>query len=106
MTLELRWTDYAEENLDLYKKYSKKTTYNLKKYIQSLKQIINFLPESPYLGKIFFQVKNFKIRQLIHKEHRILYLINKEELIILALPHTKYLFDEAIFYIISYINEL
>ncbi len=58
------------------------------------------------LGKVYSNIEEYTIRQLIFKEHRILYLIDEDTIILLALVHTTYPLNEALKYIEKYIMEL
>lgn len=104
--MELKWTNFAIDNLHAYQKNSKKTSNNLVKYYQSLIYHINLLLDNPSLGKAFYSIENFEIRQFIHEEHYILYLIKNNTIIILSLVHTSYPLNEALEFIQNYIAEL
>ncbi len=104
--MELKWTKFALDNLHSYQNTSKKGPINLRKYYQSFQNCINGLTVNPKLGKVYSNIDEYIIRQLIFKEHRILYLIDEDTIILLALVHTSYPLNEALNYIEKYLTEL
>lgn len=104
--MELKWTQFALNNLQSYQNTSKKSPNNLKKYYQSLQNCLNGLKVSPKLGKAYLNMEEYMIRQLIFKEHRVLYLIANNTIVLLALVHTSYPLNEALKVIEKYLIEL
>ena len=104
--MELKWTEFAIDNLEAYQKSSKKTSQNLTKYYKSLIESINLLPDNPKLGRKFYRIEDYTVRQLLHREHRILYLIEDNTIVVLSLVHTTYPLNEALRFIKRYISKL
>lgn len=49
------------------------------------------------MGKVFeYVVSNYKLRQLIYKKHRIIYTIKNDDVVILAVLHTKLDIEKAL----------
>lgn len=49
------------------------------------------------MGKDFeYVVSNYKLRQLIYKKHRIIYTIKNDDVVILAVLHTKLDIEKAL----------
>jgi hypothetical protein len=104
--VELKWTEFALNNLKSYQSTSKKSSSNLIKYYASLINGINDLTLNAELGRAYSNIEEYTIRQLIFREHRILYLINNNTIVLLALVHTAYPINEALKYISEYLKEL
>ena len=45
------------------------------------------LPDFPEMGRVVSETDDINIRELIHQKYRIMYLIEKERILILAIIH-------------------
>lgn len=84
----IKWAKLAKQDLISFYENTSKTKRNTKNYISSLVSYIENLIESPLLGKFLFHVENLEIRQLIFKQHRIIYYIEKDKIYIISIIHT------------------
>ncbi len=82
------WSDFAKSNLKDFVKTTLMTDKNSAKYVTSLVEYVSYLDEQHFLGKVLTTSKNNKIYQLIYKQHRILYSIGKNEILVVAVVHT------------------
>lgn len=82
----IKWSHFAKSNLQEFIKSSKLSSPKL--YVENLIRNVYLLEDHPKAGKILFIDKNIETRQFIHKSHRILYRIVKNEIHIGAVIHT------------------
>lgn len=94
----VEWTTPAVQDLKDFRKITKMS--NSSKYIFNLVNYVSLLSEQPHLGKIYFYTHNHIIRQLIYKQHRIFYYIDKNTIYILTVVHHR----QNIQYKIKYIK--
>jgi plasmid stabilization system protein ParE len=66
------------------------TEQTAKKYIEKLIDYVEILNEMPNIGKTFTsKVYKYELRQLLYKKHRIIYYLNNDRVVILAVIHTR-----------------
>ncbi len=66
------------------------TEQTAKKYIEKLIDYVEILNEMPNIGKTFtYKVYKYELRQLLYKKHRIIYYLNNDRVVILAVIHTR-----------------
>lgn len=66
------------------------TEQTAKKYIEKLIDYVEILNEMPNIGKTFAsKVYKYELRQLLYKKHRIIYYLNNDRVVILAVIHTR-----------------
>ena len=66
------------------------TEQTAKKYIEKLIDYVEILNEMPNIGKTFTsKIYKYELRQLLYKKHRIIYYLNNDRVIILAVIHTR-----------------
>lgn len=66
------------------------TEQTAKKYIEKLIDYVEILNEMPNIGKTFAsKVHKYELRQLLYKKHRIIYYLNNDRVVILAVIHTR-----------------
>lgn len=83
------WSGPAINDLKSYSEHSNIITEGkVEEYIDSLVNYGNSLSSNPNLGKDFLTYRNITIKQLLYKMHRILYLIENNEIIIIQVAHT------------------
>lgn len=100
--MEIKWTKLAKNDLKDFYDITKMN--DPKKYILELIDNVNLLMEQPKLGKIYFYLKGYIIRQLVHKQHRIFYYIEDEKIYIVSIVHHKQNILNKINYIKKYFN--
>lgn len=66
------------------------TEQTAKKYIEKLIDYVEILNEMPNIGKTFtYKIYKYELRQLLYKKHRIIYYLNNDRVVILAVIHTR-----------------
>ncbi len=66
------------------------TEQTAKKYIEKLIDYVEILNEMPNIGKTFTsKIYKYELRQLLYKKHRIIYYLNNDRVVILAVIHTR-----------------
>ena len=85
------WTDRAVLHMEEFIKNAKADTENTaRRYINGLIDYAEELDNMPKLGKIYNTLfSNYEIRQLIYKSHKVYYTIQKDDIVILAVLHSK-----------------
>ncbi len=92
------WSNPAIDDLKKFKEITKKTEPD--EYLSNLVTYVEDLSLNPRLGKIYIYIQETIIRQLIYKEHKIYYYIEKNDKIhILAVVHSKENTKQRISYI-------
>ena len=95
------WSDSSINDLKEFKECSQKSDPN--KYIFSLVDYVNNLPNHPRLGKIYSYINETIIRQLIYREHKIYYYIEEDSIHILSIVHHRQDMRTRINYIKRYL---
>lgn len=87
----LIWTDRAILHItDFIKKAKEGTEETAKEYMNKLVDFTYVLETMPMIGKkLEYMINNYEIRQLIYKKHKILYYIKENNIVILAIIHTR-----------------
>ena len=83
----VKWTKYALNDIKEFKNYTKKTVPSA--YIRELFNIVSTLKDFPDLGFVSTYINKKTIRKLIYNEHSIMYYIDNETIIIVAIIHYK-----------------
>lgn len=83
----IKWTKYALNDIKEFKNYTQKTSPE--NYIRGLLTVISKLKDFPKLGFISLYINKKTIRKLIYDEHSIIYYIDGETIIIIAIIHYK-----------------
>lgn len=85
------WTDRAKKHLTNFIDNAREDTQTLaKNYILKLVDYANMLEDMKYLGvKLNIYKDNENIRQLIYKSHRIIYMVQEEQVYIVAVLNAK-----------------
>lgn len=83
--MEVIITKRARDDLNDYFYHSKS---NKKDYINQLIDYTDTISTLPNIGKIVDYIKQYEIRQLIYKKHKILYTIYNNKIYILSFVHT------------------
>lgn len=85
------WTDTAISHITEFIDEAREDTENTaKSYMSKLIDYTDILETMPEIGKkIEFVMSNYEIRQMVYKKHRIIYYIKGNDVVILAVLHTK-----------------
>lgn len=94
----LIWTDNAISHItEFIKEARTDTEENAKEYMSKLVDFVDTLENMNKMGKSFdYVVSNYKLRQLIYKSHRIIYTIKDDDVVILAVLHTRLDVEKAL----------
>ena len=95
--MEINWTESAKNDLKEFKFITKKSDPD--EYIKELVNNVKLLEDNKNLGKVYFYIKGYIIRQYIVEEHRIFYYEKDNIIHIVAVVHFKQDMKEIIKYI-------
>lgn len=92
------WTDNAILHITEFIDEAREDTNEVaKSYINKLVDYVDILETMPEMGKkIEYIISNYPVRQMIYKSHRIIYSIKENDVVILAVLHTKLDIDKAL----------
>lgn len=87
----LIWTDNAISHITEFIKEARTGTEEIaKEYMNKLVDYVDTLDNMNKIGKnLEYVISNYKLRQLIYKSHRIIYTIQEDDVVILAVLHTR-----------------
>jgi len=86
----LIWTDNAISHIQEFIKEARTDTEKTAKaYMNKLVDYVDGLDNMPKVGKKFKMISNYELRQLIYKSHRIIYTVKADDIVILAVLHTR-----------------
>ena len=97
--LKINWSESANEDLiQIYNYILEDSVYFASKTIKEIINSTNTLIYFPYIGRIFPEISNLEIRELIYKSYRIIYNINidKNEILIRRIFHSARLLSKNI----------
>lgn len=101
--MEINWTESAKNDLKEFKTITKKSNPN--EYIKELVNNVKLLEDNKNLGKIYFYIKGYIIRQLVFEQHRIFYYEKNSIIHIIAVVHHKQDIKTKIKYIKKYFSK-
>lgn len=91
------WTDNAILNITDFIDNSKSDEDTAKEYMEKLIDYTGILETMPRIGKEMDNIKTkYELRQMIYKNHRIIYHIKEDKIVIIAILHTRLDLDNAI----------
>ena len=92
------WTDTAISHITEFIDEVREDTENTaKSYMSKLIDYTDILETMPEIGKkIEFVISSYEIRQMIYKKHRIIYHIKENDVVILAVLHTRLDINKAL----------
>jgi len=86
----LIWTDNAISHIQEFIKEARTDTEKTAKaYMNKLVDYADSLDNMPKAGKKLEIISNYELRQLIYKSHRIIYTVKAEDIVVLAVLHTR-----------------
>ena len=85
------WTDKAVINIQEFIQNAREDTENTaRNYMNKLVDYVESLDNMTEMGKKYESpFTNYEIRQLVYRSHKIYYTINKKDVVILAVLHSK-----------------
>lgn len=94
----LIWTDNAILHItEFIKEARTDTEKSAKAYMNKLVDYVDKLDNMNKMGKeLEYVVSNYKLRQLIYKSHRVIYTIKENDVVILAVLHTRLNIENAL----------
>ncbi len=92
----IKWTPLAINHLHEFIKISKAEKENKQKYLENLINFTNCIIDNNEIGKALFTYNNITFRQLLYKQHRIIYYINDNQIYIVSVIHTSQNLEKAI----------
>ena len=98
------WSKFAKTNLRDFLANTHMEHSNAIEYIKSLHKYTESLIDNNFLGKDLSYLHLSGYRQLIYKNHRILYSIQYNEIHIIAVVHMSQNLNNVISYISKYAN--
>lgn len=92
------WTDKAVFNIQEFIQNARADTENTaRNYMNKLVDYVESLDNMMQMGKKYeAPFTNYEIRQLVYRSHKIYYTINKEDVVILAVLHSKLDINKAL----------
>lgn len=101
--MEINWTESAKNDLKEFRFITKKSNPN--EYIKELVNNVKLLEDNKNLGKIYFYIKGYIVRQIIFEQHRIFYYDKNNIIHIIAIVHHKQDIKAKIKYIKNYFSK-
>lgn len=101
--MEINWTKSAKNDLKEFRFITKKSNPN--EYIKELVNNVKLLEDNKNLGKIYFYIKGYIVRQIIFEQHRIFYYDKNNIIHIIAIVHHKQDIKAKIKYIKNYFSK-
>ncbi len=101
--MEINWTESAKNDLKEFRFITKKSNPN--EYIKELVNNVKLLEDNKNLGKIYFYIKGYIVRQIIFEQHRIFYYEKNNIIHIITVVHHKQDMKERIKYIKKYFSK-
>ena len=84
--VEIKWTHHALEELDDIANYiSKDSPKYAQILVKQIYEMISHLKQYPKLGRRVPEYRDPKLREILYKTYRIIYLIQKEHLAIISI---------------------
>jgi len=84
------WTKPALEDLESIKLFiAKDSPYYAEKYIEKIISAVEKIEKFPKIGRVVPEEKNENLREIIHGNYRVIYLLADGEIIITAIVHTR-----------------
>lgn len=92
------WTDNAVSHMtEFIDGVRDDTEETAKAYMSKLIDYVDILETMPNMGKVLkYKILGYNVRQIIYKKHRIIYHIKENNVVILAIIHTRLDIDKAI----------
>lgn len=86
--MKIEWTEPAISDLQHIRDYIvKDSEYYAARFVSKIIGRIDVLPDFPEMGRVVTEADDKSIRELIHQKYRIMYRVEKERILILAIIH-------------------
>ncbi len=86
--MKIEWTEPAVSDLQHIRDYIvKDSEYYAARSVSKIIGRIDVLPDFPEMGRVVTEADDKSIRELIYQKYRIMYRVEKERILILAIIH-------------------
>lgn len=85
--MTVKWSKNSKNDIKDCKRNSDRTNNNVEKYISKLMDYTDMLSIHSSLGVFVLQKRNYQIRQLIFRQHRIFYSVYSNIVFIISIVH-------------------
>lgn len=86
--MKIEWTELSISDLQHIRDYiAKDSEYFAARFVEKIIYRIDMLPDFPKMGRIVIEADDKAIRELIYQKYRIIYRVEKERILILAIIH-------------------
>jgi plasmid stabilization system protein ParE len=86
--MKIEWTEPSISDLQHIRDFiAKDSKYFAARFIEKIIFKIDRLPDFPKLGRVVIEANDEAIRELIYQKYRIMYRVEKERILILAIIH-------------------
>jgi len=86
--MKIEWTEPAISDLQHIRDYIvKDSEYYAARFVSKIIGRIDVLPDFPEMGRVVTEADDKSIRELIYQKYRIMYRVEKERILILAIIH-------------------
>ena len=86
--MKIDWVEPSILDLEVLREYiAKDTEYYASRFIEKIIQAVVKLGEFPEIGRIVPEAEEENIREIIFHSYRIIYRVEKERILILAIAH-------------------
>ena len=86
--MKIEWTEPSISDLQHIRDYiAKDSEYFAARFIEKIIYRIDLLPDFPKMGRVVIEADDEGIRELIYQKYRIMYQVEKERILILAIIH-------------------
>ena len=86
--MKIEWTEPSISDLQHIRDYiAKDSEYFAARFIEKIIGRIDALPDFPKMGRVVIEADDEAIRELIYQKYRIMYRVEKERILILAIIH-------------------
>ena len=86
--MKIEWTEPAISDPQYIRDYiAKDSEYFAARFVERIIGRVDVLPDSPEMGRAVTEADDKNIRELIYQKYRIMYRVEKERILILAIIH-------------------
>jgi addiction module RelE/StbE family toxin len=86
--MKIEWTEPSISDLKHIRDYiAKDSEYFAARFVEKIIYRIDLLPDFPQMGRVVIEADDESIRELIYQKYRIMYRVEKERILILAIVH-------------------
>ena len=86
--MRIVWTEPGERDLSAIRSYiAQDSEYYAERFVSRLVEKVRLLRGAPELGEVVFESEGRGVRQLLYRNYRILYELQPDRVLILAVVH-------------------